>query len=105
MTAEAPVEARAEPAPVPEPLAPPPVAAAPTGLVLPDAPVVVVPAARPATGAVTAEAPAQRGATRYCPVCEARVTTAPDGLHCREGHRLSPAHGRRRGGWLRRRSH
>jgi hypothetical protein len=42
-------------------------------------------------------------ATRYCASCGARVPLAADGLHCREGHRLSPAHARRRFGLLRRR--
>jgi hypothetical protein len=43
---------------------------------------------------------------RFCPVCDERVPVAEDGLHCHRGHRLSPAHARRRG-WLRgrRRSH
>lgn len=36
-------------------------------------------------------------ATRYCRECGGRVPLAADGQHCRDGHRLSPAHARRRG--------
>jgi hypothetical protein len=40
-------------------------------------------------------------ATRYCRECGGRVPLAADGQHCRDGHRLSPAHARK-GGLLRR---
>jgi hypothetical protein len=43
--------------------------------------------------------------TRYCPGCRNRVAIAADGLHCARGHRLSPAHARRRGWFRGRRSH
>jgi hypothetical protein len=45
--------------------------------------------------AATPPAPRPR-ASRYCPVCADRVAVAADGLHCHLGHKLSPAHGRRR---------
>ena len=48
--------------------------------------------------------PAPRVAARYCPACDERVPLAADGLHCSRGHRLSPAHAKRRRGWFRRRS-
>lgn len=35
--------------------------------------------------------------TRYCATCGERVPLAADGLRCARGHRLSPAHARRRG--------
>jgi hypothetical protein len=39
---------------------------------------------------------------RYCWMCDDRVPIAADGLHCYLGHRLSPAHAKRRGWRLRR---
>jgi hypothetical protein len=92
----APAEAPGEPVPA---LAAP-VVAAPVVV----APVVVVESDGPgpepgAAGGAAAGGPA----TRYCATCGARVPLAADGLHCREGHRLSPAHARRRFGLSRRR--
>jgi hypothetical protein len=55
----------------------------------------------PDAGAV-AEAPVEAGA-RYCWMCDDRVPLAADGLHCYLGHRLSPAHAKRRRGLFRRR--
>ena len=52
-----------------------------------------------------AQPAAARVASRYCATCGDRVPVAPDGLHCRLGHRLSPAHARSRGWLHRRRSH
>jgi len=107
-----PVAAAPEPAPpVPPvpPMAPPvaPVAAgpalvppagarretAPEPVTEPVAEPVAAAAAPPA--AVAPPSPRPR-ASRYCPVCADRVAVAADGLHCHLGHKLSPAHGRRR---------
>jgi hypothetical protein len=67
----------------------------------PAAPLAAPPVARlGAAGALGAPAADRDGAlaahvgTRYCPVCGERVPVAADGLHCRLGHRLSPAHAR-----------
>jgi hypothetical protein len=48
------------------------------------------------------DAPVEVGA-RYCWMCDDRVPLAADGLHCHLGHRLSPAHAKRRRGLFRRR--
>lgn len=45
--------------------------------------------------------PVEVGA-RFCWMCNDRVPTAADGLHCYLGHRLSPAHAKRRGLFRRR---
>jgi hypothetical protein len=59
---------------------------------------VVGPADAPAAPPGGAARAATLVATRYCRVCAERVAVAPDGLHCRRGHRLSPAHAARRRG-------
>ena len=70
------------PAAAPRPVAPP----APTP---PPPPAPASPAPAPPAPAPT---PPPAVATRYCATCGDRVEVAADGLHCRVGHRLSPAH-------------
>jgi hypothetical protein len=96
------------PAVTPEPVrdaAPEPVPAREPGAVSQPAEPARVPAAQAAPEAAPVRQPAgpEPVGARYCPACDDRVPVAADGLHCRLGHRLSPAHARRRGGWLRRR--
>jgi hypothetical protein len=84
------VEPPVEPVPPPvEPVAPPVEPVAP-----PVEPVAPPVAAEPPP--VEPEAVAVEGA-RYCWMCDDRVPIAADGLHCYLGHRLSPAHAKRRG--------
>jgi hypothetical protein len=87
----------APPEPVDEPVPDGPVTAEPVA----DEPVAPEPAAARAPDprpVAAAETPAAEPvATRFCTTCDARVPLAADGLHCRLGHRLSPAHARRRG--------
>jgi hypothetical protein len=86
---------RPVPEPVPEPESEP--ESEPVHLPAPE-PAGSTGAGQKAVGAGAATAEGGQGATRFCPGCQARVAVAADGLHCRSGHRLSPAHARRRFG-------
>jgi hypothetical protein len=69
----------------------PPVALVEPPVALVEPPVVPAVVVEPAEPVEVVEA------ARYCWMCDDRVPIAADGLHCYLGHRLSPAHAKRRG--------
>jgi hypothetical protein len=95
-------------APAPAPVAPVAPVAPPVPLVpprpvsarLPAPPVPTPVPAQPPPASAPVNAPV---GARYCWMCDERVPVSADGLYCHLGHRLSPAHAKRRRGLFRRR--